>query len=144
MKELTEFENYLIDENGNVFSRYSNKYLKISKNQSGYLVVRMRKDNKCYSRFIHKLVAQTFIPNPHNYCYVCHKDGNITNNSVSNLEWTNRGKKIKGIHCITKEALEFNSIKEAADYFGVNSTTINNALCGVCKTSCGYIWQYVE
>lgn len=36
---------------------------------------------------IHRLVAETFIPNPHNYDSVEHKDRDKTNNNVSNLEW---------------------------------------------------------
>jgi hypothetical protein len=36
---------------------------------------------------IHRLVAETFIPNPHNYDSVDHKDRNKHNNHVSNLEW---------------------------------------------------------
>jgi hypothetical protein len=36
---------------------------------------------------IHRLVAETFIPNPYNYDSVDHKDRNKHNNHVSNLEW---------------------------------------------------------
>lgn len=43
--------------------------------------LRQRKAN------IHRLVAEAFIPNPHNYDSVDHKDRNKLNNHVSNLEW---------------------------------------------------------
>jgi hypothetical protein len=36
---------------------------------------------------IHRLVAETFIPNPHNYDSIDHKDRNKMNNHVSNLKW---------------------------------------------------------
>ena len=37
--------------------------------------------------YVHRLVAEVYLPNPNNYEYVKHKDGNRMNNHVSNLEW---------------------------------------------------------
>lgn len=37
--------------------------------------------------FVHRLLALTFIPNPNNYPYINHKDGNKLNLSLDNLEW---------------------------------------------------------
>ena len=49
--------------------------------------VELWKDNKRVVRMIHRLVAETFIPNPDGKPQVNHKDGNRMNNSVENLEW---------------------------------------------------------
>lgn len=38
-------------------------------------------------KYIHKLVAETFIENPYNFKIVNHKDGNKYNNTILNLEW---------------------------------------------------------
>lgn len=46
-----------------------------------------RKGSKQWGARVHRLVAAAFIPNPHNYNEVDHKDGNTHNNNVTNLEW---------------------------------------------------------
>ncbi len=53
----------------------------------GYKFVSLRKNGEYYQRYVHRLVAQTFIDNPENKPEVNHKDRNKHNNSVSNLEW---------------------------------------------------------
>ena len=57
--------------------------------RNGYARVYMRNSvtNKRVDRYIHRLVAEAFIPNPDNKPCVNHKDCNRTNNDVSNLEW---------------------------------------------------------
>lgn len=54
----------------------------------GYLCTRMLKENgSSTAEFVHRLVAEAFIPNPDDLPTVNHKDGNKHNNVVDNLEW---------------------------------------------------------
>lgn len=55
-----------------------------------YMMVSLWKNNKGKAHYVHRLVAQTFLPNPNNLPEVNHIDGNKQNNSVSNLEWVTR------------------------------------------------------
>ena len=55
--------------------------------KDGYLKIGLRKNRKTDFILVHRLVAQTFLPNPDNYPQVNHKDENKANNRVENLEW---------------------------------------------------------
>ena len=56
---------------------------------NGYETVILEDTNgRSVMKYIHMLVAETFIPNPEGKKYVRHKDGNLLNNRADNLEWT--------------------------------------------------------
>lgn len=60
----------------------------------GYYSIRGRKtDGKTKGRYIHKLVAELFVPNPENKQYVLHIDHDKSNNKASNLKWANWAEK---------------------------------------------------
>lgn len=67
--------------------RVKGKVLFLNKVNSGYMQVTLYKDHKPHRYYVHQLVAQAFISNPHNYDEIHHKDYDKTNNIVSNLEW---------------------------------------------------------
>ena len=63
------------------------KVLHPKKHRNGHLQIGLHKDKKRKTMYIHRLVAQAFIPNPDNLPCVNHKDENPSNNNVDNLEW---------------------------------------------------------
>lgn len=85
---------YLISNTGKVRSNFSNKILKPAIGKWGYLFVTLFLDYKGTSKFIHRLIAEYFIPNPNNYEIVDHKDRNRINNSISNLRWVDKAANI--------------------------------------------------
>lgn len=58
-----------------------------SKGKNGYYVVNLVKNGKSKFFLCHRIIAEAFIPNPNNYPYINHIDGNKQNNNISNLEW---------------------------------------------------------
>lgn len=66
---------------------YKGKILKPCIKPNGYSQVGLWKDKKVKWFIIHRLVAETFIPNPENKPQVNHKDENKQNNNIKNLEW---------------------------------------------------------
>ena len=79
-------EEYGISEDGDVYS-YNSKRFIIPYLDQGYYKVMLTRDGKQYQKRVHRLLAETFIPNPNNLPFVDHIDRDKTNNSLSNLRW---------------------------------------------------------
>lgn len=147
MRPVVGFEGlYEIDEYGNVYSKdklvnhnfgglalKKGKLLSPERHKLGYLrVLLIDFDGKRCHKLIHRLVAEAYLPNPQNLSQINHKDGNKTNNHISNLEWcdssyNNRhalltglrtGKK-RGVCCKIQNKV-FDSITNAAKYFNTS------------------------
>jgi len=86
-KEIEEFPNYKISNTGKVYSINIDK-IKGTRFKNGYELVRLSKNDKIYERFVARLVAIAFIPNPENKKEVNHIDEIKSNNMVTNLEWS--------------------------------------------------------
>lgn len=84
--EIQGYPNYLIYEDGRVFSKIRRRFLKGSFKNDGYIHITFPNDKKIR---VHRLVAQHYIPNPHNYPLIDHIDRNRVNNDISNLRWVN-------------------------------------------------------
>lgn len=94
-KDIVGYEGlYQVSDCGNVRSLNWNRSGKTRLlkpfNQGGYLRIGFRTNKRLRNYLVHVLVAQAFVPNPHNKPEVNHKDGNKINNHPSNLEWVTR------------------------------------------------------
>ena len=91
IKEIPDFPNYFVDKQGNVYSNKTNQMVQLKpyiSKSCAYLMIKLINTNKQRKTcLIHRLVATTFLENKENYKVVNHKDGNIYNNCVENLEW---------------------------------------------------------
>ena len=66
---------------------HKGKYIKQFENNKGYYFVRLSKSNAIEKKYLHRLVAEAFIPNPENKPEVDHIDGKPQNNNIKNLQW---------------------------------------------------------
>lgn len=101
---LKEDSDYLIYDNGKLFSKKTNKFLKGKIDNAGYQVYFLKGGNFRQSNgngtmlYAHRLVAQYFLDNLDNLDYVDHIDGNKLNNDVSNLKWVTQVENMANYH----------------------------------------------
>ena len=147
------------------------RILKPYKTKYGYLRVRLCKDGKVKQFYVHRLVAEAFIPNPDNLPQVNHKNENKTDNKVENLEWCtakynqnygtcikrrtekqkvdfiNRSDQSKPVAQFTKEGIliaQYPSRNEASRQTGYAYQHISSCCNGKTKSAYGYIWKWAE
>lgn len=110
LKEIPDFAGYYADENGNIYSTLKqgcrNRYdmskrtapilLNVRYTRKGYARVYMRREstNKREDVYIHRIIAELFIPNPNNLSEVNHINCQRNDNRVDNLEWVTRQENI--------------------------------------------------
>jgi len=88
--EINDYPNYLIYEDGRVWSKTRKIFLKHNKFNHGYLMVCLYKNKKSKWFSIHRLVALHYIPNTHNKLEVDHINRIRDDNRIENLRWATR------------------------------------------------------
>ena len=86
---IKENNDYMVSDHGRIMSlkKPQKKILSSSLLHNGYEAIYIYQKGIHAARYVHRLVAETFIPNPKKLPQVNHLDGNTLNNHVSNLEW---------------------------------------------------------
>jgi hypothetical protein len=166
-REHPEAPNYLIYNDGRVYSRVSNVFMSPSV-VSGYYAIGIYINKIRKAAKIHRLVASLFVnnPDPINLTMVNHKDHNKFNNSYENLEWVNN--QVNSNHAITRQSYKptrvrhvqqidlngrivatFGSITDASKHTGISQWKIGNCCRGRFDKSYDpkgvqYIWKYIE
>ena len=139
------------------------RVLRQRKHTAGYWTVMLWKDHVPYTRTVHRLVAEAFIPNPQNLPEVNHIDEDKANSIVTNLEWVTKSGNMRHGSCgermgrkhwkaVVQMDENGNVIKEwpcaqhAAEQLNIRHTQIIAVCRGRygCKHAGGYRWRYKE
>lgn len=107
------------EDNNRVSRHTAQRLISFTMAANNYLQYRLWKENKEYHKFAHRLVAESFIPNPNNYSEVDHIDTNKTNNYVSNLRWASRS--MNQLNPISRKK---NSDTKKGKYFGTTKPVV--------------------
>ena len=166
-KDIKGYEGlYKINDIGEIISLnykglgYEKKLCNKPNAKGKYFAITLRKDGEEKTFMVHRLVAETFIPNPENLPQVNHKDENGLNNNVENLEWCDRSYNMKyGTRAerqstkIKKPVIQLSKsgefIKEwdgacdAEEFYNVREAQNIPRCCrGLIKSAYGFVWKY--
>ena len=150
-----DYSDYVIFENGDLYSFKTNKWLTRKHNVRGYIEYHLVDDfGNQFFITAHILVAKAFIPNPNNLPTVDHIDRNRENNSVENLRWasyktqnenreSSKTRETKRIHDRTTGCVYKNCV-EAAKAIEGNRQNIWDCCNGILKSYKGHVFNYVD
>nr|WP_302598403.1 NUMOD4 domain-containing protein [uncultured Cellulosilyticum sp.] len=158
-KAVEGFENYLVSNYGRILNLDTGRILKPRSN-NGYQAVMLCKNGEEKQVFVHRLVAQAFIPNIENKPQVNHIDENKANNHLSNLEWvtakeninhgtrTERQAKAKCKPVLVldidyNEVGVFDSIKQACEVLSVDRGNASKVASGKQPHTKNLVFAYV-
>ena len=158
-KDIPGYEGlYQVSNMGSVKSLIRNKILK-QNILSCYYQVRLYKNNIWKVKYVHRIVAECFIPNTDNKSCINHIDCNKLNNIVSNLEWCTSSENQK--HALANNLIIINNSRKKINQYDLNGNylgtfeSMNNAakltnstrhgigkcVKGIIKQTNGFTWR---
>lgn len=146
------YGNYEVSTEGRFRNVKTGHILKPTSNHKNkYLQVTLYSKNGIRRNILaQRLVATAFIPNPHGYTDVNHKDGNRHNNCVENLEWLPHKNNIynsdiitKRVRCIELDTI-YDSERQAGEKTGIDHSSISKVCRGLRETAGGFHWEFVD
>lgn len=109
---INNYNHHTITKDGVVTNQKTQNVKSIWKAKSGYYCVDISENGKSTKHYLHRLLAETFLPNPEDKRTVNHIDGDKTNNHLANLEWATDSENIQHAY---NNSLNYSSTKKVSD-----------------------------
>ena len=164
---------YMISDCGRVWSEKSQQFIKPKPmDKHGHLGVCLLINGKRCYKYVHRLIAEAFIPNPNNYPIVRHLNDNPYDNELDNLDWGTQKdnyndckrnghtyiptdndremgfrkirKPIVAIDIESGKIMKFKGQQEASRILGIQQANIWKVLNGKRSSTCGYRFEYLK
>lgn len=166
--KIDEFPDYEVSTNANVRNILTGYMLKkrvpLSNN---YVGVELYGTTGKFNRYVHRLVAIAFIPNPQNKAFVNHKDSIKYHNELNNLEWSTHpeninhaidkirasgierppqssSRKVKQLTIDGVEIARFDTIKQAGECLKLDRSGIVKVCKNKKNSIGGYKFEYID
>jgi len=169
MKDIPWFEwLYAVTEDGKIWSypkktQKSWKFLSIC-NKEWYSIVFLSANSR-KTFYLHRILAECFLPNPENKPHINHKNWIKNDNRINNLEWCTASENMQHAHnmwlfcALSKWLIKWKKIEQYSkdlvfvkEYISIASawrenkiekSSIRNCANWIYKTAWGYIWRFV-
>lgn len=143
-RSIKEYDDYEVSSLGRIRNKKTNNILKGLDNGLGYKRVFLAHPTKKKKfMYIHRIVADAFIPNKSNKPCINHIDNNPNNNAVDNPEWcTHQKKPVISVNINTGEIKKYNGVNDVRKY-GFDPSCVCLCCKGKRKKHKGYYWRYL-
>lgn len=171
---------YMVSNLGRIYSfphyddlmrKHGGYFMSTQISPNGYEIVHLMLNGKRTAKYVHRVLAESFIPNPLGKKEIDHIDTNKRNNSINNLRWCTRSENCRNeitysrfvkskkmrLICGDKNPFsrrvaqydtkgnfiaEYESCGDAFRKTGISRDSIQQCASGKRKFGCGYIWKY--
>ena len=163
---------YWVSTKARVWSSVEHKFIRGHQNKKGYVDFSFKIGDYRIRKYLHRMMAEAFIPNPHNYPEVRHWDDNAFNNDLDNLVWGTqldntrdcirnghfryftsedieranavRRRAVWAVDLRNGEICHYVSQREASDILDIKQSCISAVARGVSTHASGYYFTFSE